>query len=358
MPWILRNPRYLRAAVRLVRSHRKSTKTRKKALEEGVQIPPFLIMSITSHCNLSCAGCYAAAVGTLRKGSPSPCSTNTTQMEWDHWHCLIEEASELGVFSFIIAGGEPFLFPGLIDLCLEFPDRFFIILTNGTVFREEDYEKLRKSTNIAVIVSVEGGPEMTDQRRGSGVHEKAVSTLERMKSIGIPAGISTTINKRNFRYWMSPEHLNEFVSKGALVGVFIEYIPVGENDDRTLMLTSEERQEFRTRILEYREKKPIYVVHSPGDEEYFGGCVSAGRGFAHITPHGDLTACPVSNLATHNMTSSTLREGLSSRLFEEIRANEHLLENEDTPCALFGHPEEVREIAEAVGAYQTDSYRL
>jgi MoaA/NifB/PqqE/SkfB family radical SAM enzyme len=209
-----------------------------------------------------------------------------------------------------------------------------------------------------VIVSVEGAPEMTDLRRGPGVHEKAVSTLGRLKKIGIPTGFSTTITKTNYRYWMSPTHLEEYVSNGALVGIFIEYIPVGDDDDRSLMLSPEERQELRSRILEYRDNEPIYVVHSPGDEDEFGGCVSAGRGFAHITPHGDLTACPVSNLATHNMTSSTLREGLSSRLFEEIRANEHLLENDDSPCALFSHPEEVGEIAETVRAYRTDTYRL
>ena len=37
-----------------------------------------------------------------------------------------------------------------------------------------------------------------------------------------------------------------------------------------------------------------------------------------------------------------------------IRESEHLLTNEDTPCALFGHPEEVQAIAESVGAYVAD----
>ncbi|MHA1277745.1 MAG: hypothetical protein ACTSQ8_11175 [Candidatus Helarchaeota archaeon] len=57
------------------------------------------------------------------------------------------------------------------------------------------------------------------------------------------------------------------------------------------------------------QTKQIFLLHSPGDEEYMGGCVSAGRGFAHITPMGDLTPCPVSNIATHNLTKASLREG-------------------------------------------------
>jgi len=40
-------------------------------------------------------------------------------------------------------------------------------------------------------------------------------------------------------------------------------------------------------------------------------------------------------------------------LFSEIRANEHLLETEGMPCALFAHPKEVDELAESVGAYKT-----
>ena len=93
------------------------------------------------------------------------------------------------------------------------------------------------------------------------------------------------------------------------------------------------------------KKKKIYIVHSPGDEEYFGGCVSAGRGFAHITPSGDITPCPISNIATHNLTTSTFISAMKSELFLKIREDEHLLETEGFPCALFAHPKEVNEIA-------------
>jgi MoaA/NifB/PqqE/SkfB family radical SAM enzyme len=107
-------------------------------------------------------------------------------------------------------------------------------------------------------------------------------------------------------------------------------------------------------MLQYRDTKQIYIVHSPGDEEFFGGCVSAGRGFAHVTPEGDLTPCPVSNIATHNLMSSSFRDGLASPLFQKIRENEHLLETEGMPCALFAHPKEVDELAKSVGAYRTN----
>ena len=174
---------------------------------------------------------------------------------------------------------------------------------------------------------------------------------------------------------MKPERIDSLIAQGIRAAVFIEYIPVmtslktdlnqntdNKNDgngwirqnDQALMLTEEERAKFRAQILRYRETKTIYIIHSPGDEEYFGGCVSAGRGFAHVTPSGDLTPCPVSNVATHNLTTKTLREGFASPLFRKIRESEHLLENEGTPCSLFAHPKEVEELARSVKAYRTD----
>ncbi len=77
-----------------------------------------------------------------------------------------------------------------------------------------------------------------------------------------------------------------------------------------------------------------------------------------MTPGGDLTPCPVSNIATHNLSGKTLREGLASDLFVAIRENEYLLETEGTPCALFAHPKEVSELAESVGAYRTDASNI
>lgn len=364
VPWVLRHPRYIRTGIRLARAYKKTEKLRRQAKEEGLRVPPFLILSITSRCNLSCVGCYAAAVGTLEMKGRTGCTDARPSLSWNQWYDIIKDASEQGVFGFIIAGGEPFLFRGLLQLCESFKNRFFVILTNGTALASSDYQSLRAMRNVAVIVSIEGDELTTDTRRGLGVHRRALETLSQLKSIGVPTGISVTITSENYRYWMERQHLDYYVELGVLVSVFIEYIPImNENltgstcDSKSnhLMLNSNERAEFRSRILEYREENSLYIIHSPGDEDYFGGCVSAGRGFAHITPSGDLTACPVSNLATHNLSKVTFREGLASPLFEAIRENEHLLKNVDTPCALFGHPVEVEELARSVGAYSTDS---
>ncbi|MFX0040184.1 MAG: radical SAM protein, partial [Candidatus Heimdallarchaeota archaeon] len=114
MPWIWKHPKSMYAMMRLAKAYRKSRKVRGEALFEGFKVPPFLILSITSNCNLKCAGCYAAATGTL-------CNQTTRKtLDLEQWTKIISEARELGVFAFIIAGGEPFLMPNLLKICEEF----------------------------------------------------------------------------------------------------------------------------------------------------------------------------------------------------------------------------------------------
>ena len=378
LPWVFRHPRYLRASFALLRSVKQAKKKRLELMTDGLQVPPFLILSITSKCNLKCKGCFAAAVGNIYNSNSKINYKSKPHLDYSHWHAIIKEAKELGVMGFVIAGGEPFLFPDLLKLCKEFKDRLFIILTNGTNVSQDDFKILKTTSNVAVLVSLEGGSQLTDIRRGAGVYIKALDTLKKLSKYGIPNGISATITRMNYRYWMDEKNIDRLIDLGIRIGVFLEYIPttpdflncqkslfpqIQPNDvnewlsdnDHMLMLTSTERLEFRKQIHNYRNKKSIYIIHSPGDEEYFGGCVSAGRGFAHVTPNGDLTPCPVSDITTHNLAKSSLRDGLASRLFCEIRDNEHLLEVEGTPCALFAHPQEVDALAKKVGAYRANS---
>lgn len=373
--WVLQHPRYLKSFFPLYQAYSNARQIREKELENGLQVPSTLIISITPRCNLNCEGCYSSTAGNIQRCKSSETKTQAkTLLNPEQWQKIIKEAGELGILVNIIAGGEPFLFPELIELCGEFKNQTFVIFTNGTTLTKADYSLLKHSTNLAIIVSIEGSPEFTNKRRGIGVYEKALKTIKNLDQIGIPTGISATITRMNYRYWMNPENIDNLIKQNIRILFLIEYIPqtplpqskMESTDhstksslnmtpsDHSLLLKPGERKEFRKQILKFRSTKPIFIIHSPGDEEYFGGCVSAGRGFAHVTPAGDLTPCPVSNIATHNLANSTLREGLASPLFEEICKNEHLLETEGMPCALFAHPEEVSALAKLVGAYKTD----
>lgn len=286
-----------------------------------------MILSITNNCNLHCRGCFVEKL-------------SGRYMTISDWHSVINQARWLGVFAFLIAGGEPFLFTDLLDLITSHKDLVFAIFTNGTCIGDEQLQYLKRTSNLAVILSLEGDEKLTDERRGKGIYQKVISTLRNLSEFGVLSGISVTITKDNYNYWMNDNNLDYIIELGAKLCFFIEYISAEQNGKS---LTTDQRQLFRKKVLEYKNEKPIFIVHSPGDEEPFGGCVSAGRGFVHVNSLGDLTPCPVSNVSTHNMRRSTLKEGLKSPLFEEIRKNK-LLETGDGPCSLIFHQAEIQKI--------------
>ncbi len=371
LPWIMRNPRHLRTFTLFNRVLNETRKLRDENKRAGLIVPPFIILSITQKCNLKCVGCYAVANGNINNPS-------VQQLSKEQWCSVFKQARELGVLGFVIAGGEPFMFPGLIDLCLEFKDRFFIIVTNGTYISDEDFTKLKKSRNICVVVSLEGDKKDTDLRRGEGVHDKATNTINRLIKAGILTGISATITKLNYEYWMQENSIDSLTKMGVKIAIFLEYVPneatssnvigstcqdstkflskIGaESSGCGLALTRDNQEAFRSRILRFRKNKSIYIIHSPGDEEYFGGCVSSGRGFVHITPTGNLTPCPVSNLSTHNLATSKLKEGLGGPLFKMLRESGILNSGHSTACALAAHSEEAKIITEIAKLASLDS---
>ncbi|MGD0939105.1 MAG: radical SAM protein [Terracidiphilus sp.] len=357
VPWALQHPQHLPAFFRLARAHRQTSRMRDEALERGMQVPPFLVLSVTSQCNLRCTGCFAGAVG-ITTGTPAARQPLKRQpLNLSDWHRVISEAAAVGVMGFVIAGGEPFLLPGIANLIRDFPDRMFLIFTNGTALHDRDYKILKSCRNTAVVVSLEGDRELTDERRGCGVYENALRSLDRLRATGVLTGLSITVGAANIDYWTDEKRIDAMMDRSGPLAFFIEQIPTGEGGGVVVPSISEEKRlRFRETVLRYRgrETGAAYLVHSPADEEFFGGCVAAGRGFAHVTPAGDFTACPFSALATHNVSTSTVSEALAGSFFTMIRDNGSMLETHDHPCALSANADKLETMAASLGAYRTD----
>ncbi len=354
VPWIARHPRYLPGFFRLARTIGQSRRARARAFAEGVRVPPFLVLSVTSKCNLRCTGCYAGAVGTVTRAPAKP------GLSLADWYGIVDEAARLGVMAFMIAGGEPFLLPGIAKLFQDNPDRLFLVFTNGTALQPSDFQILKNCSNTVVVVSLEGDRDLTDHRRGNGVYEKALASLDRLREAGVLTGIAVTVSAANIAYWSDPRNIDALLAHSGPLAMFIEEIPAPGSENGCASgapMTEEQRTAFRQTVVQYRDRMTggAYIIHSPGDEETLGGCVSAGRGFAHVNPGGDVTACPVSPLATHNLRTSNLREALASPLFALIRDNAHLLETEGHPCGLSAHAEELESMTKGMGAYRAGS---
>ena len=66
----LKNPRESAFMLKFAAASRSASKKRRTAEDSGEHIPPFLIASITSKCNLHCAGCYSRCSNATNDAEP------------------------------------------------------------------------------------------------------------------------------------------------------------------------------------------------------------------------------------------------------------------------------------------------
>ena len=127
---------------------------RQKLELEGLHVPPVLVISVTSKCNLNCEGCYHHA---LR-------STTDAEMSNERIERLVAEAKELGISFIVLAGGEPLMRPNILDISKQTPEIMFLMFTNGLLLNDPVLVQMAKNKNIVPLLSMEGYQIDTDGR--------------------------------------------------------------------------------------------------------------------------------------------------------------------------------------------------
>lgn len=334
----IKNPRESLFLLKFSKHAKKATEIRQKYSENGENIPAFLIASITSRCNLHCKGCYSRA--------NDACSDDeaVNQLSDNEWGDIFTQAKELGISFIVLAGGEPLIRRDVINKAIDFPEILFPIFTNGTMLDEEYLKLFDRNRNLVPIMSIEGDEEITDLRRGKGVYNQIIKTMESMKKNNIIFGASLTFTKGNLRSLVSQEFMDKLQDLGCKVVFFIEYVPVNEQT-KDIAPDNEEREMLLNEINRLRQEySDMLFMSFPGDEKQSGGCLAAGRGFFHINSHGGAEPCPASPYSEVNVKDTTLLETLNSNLFKSLRDGGILLEEHEGGCVLFEHRDEVEKI--------------
>ncbi len=311
-------------------------------LEErtGCRAPTTILVSPTMRCNLACEGCYAA------KYSPDE------DLDPPLLQRIIDEGNEMGVYLFTLLGGEPFIYDELLEIARANPDSYFQVFTNGTMLTDEVIDQLVEVGNVAPMLSIEGTPEMTDKRRGPGMHAEVQGAMDRLGRAGVLFGYSVTVTRENWRTLVSDDFVDPLIAKGALLAWHFLYMPIGDSPDVAKMLTAEERNEFRVRILQIRDGKSIFPVDFWGDAPYVGGCI-AGNQYVHINSEGWVEPCIFTHFATDNIHTTSLLDAFNSPYFREIRSRQPFNENLLMPCMLIDNPRQSREVMACTGARPT-----
>jgi MoaA/NifB/PqqE/SkfB family radical SAM enzyme len=339
--------------LRTILWQRKAARVRRKWQNSGLHVPALLIVSVTSKCNLRCKGCYAFAHDKGKSKGP--------ELSDARLRTLVAEARELGISAILFAGGEPLLRKDLLTITKDFPSVIFPIVTNGTLIDERTLDHFRNQRNVIPVISIEGDERDTDERRGVGMHELLQKTMEEMRAKGIFFGCSLTITRSNFATITDDRFIESLIHAGTKLILLLEYVSV-EAGTEDWILTDEQRSTLVVKTERFRTQFPAIFIEIPGDEEQYGGCLAAGRGFVHVSPDGDLEPCPVSPYSDTSVLQLSLKEALQSRFLKAIRQRHETLSEAEGGCALWTEREWVQSLLQpaersAIPLPQIDSKR-
>lgn len=315
---------------------------RKRCVENYGITPPYtMIVSPSMRCNYRCRGCYAASYE--RKDDMSP----------EMFDRILGEAEDLGINFFSVVGGEPFVYPHLLDIIAKHDKSFFQVYTNASMIDKAMAEKLVRMGNVAPQISVNGPEEYTDGSRGKGAFKVVMEAMDNLHEAGCVFGFSSLITRENVDVICSEEWIDLLIEKGALYGWFFLYMPVGDNPDMDLMPTPEQRDQFRIAQRRYQQTKPLLFVDFWNYGILTGGCIAGGRAYFHVNHRGDVEPCIFCHFATHNVHDCSLPEALASPFFKGIKESQPFGYNTLLPCPMLDHHQAMWGLIQQYGAQPT-----
>lgn len=299
--------------------------------KHGVAPPASLLISPTMRCNLKCEGCYASEY------------SRDDELDRETVDRIIAQAREIGICNFTFLGGEPFLWPHLIETIENHPDAVFQVFTNGSLVEEETVKRLASAANVMVVLGVEGWRETTDKRRGSGTFDRVLHLMDLMRRERMLIAFSVTATRENVEESTDPAFVRLMLEHGAHLGWYFHYQPTGDCPSIDALPTPRQRVEMGTRLREARRTMPILVVDFLNDGALTEGCMSAGRRYIHVNHKGDVEPCIFVHFATDNLREKSLAEALCSGFFKGLRENMPFHHNPLRPCMILDNPEFLRQ---------------
>lgn len=159
---------------------------KKKKIKVGEAKPPslrYLLIELTTRCNLACRHCY------LGKNKPEDLSFELLRR-------ALREFGRIGGLRAIFSGGEPLLyshFNNLNSYLTRLPFRS-ILLTNGLLLSPSQIKKLNFQE---IQISLDGMKKGHESIRGKGTFDKTLRAIKMVKSARFDLSIATVIHRHN-----------------------------------------------------------------------------------------------------------------------------------------------------------------
>lgn len=278
-------------------------------INKGEKIPPVIEIAYRYDCNLRCKHCFASRF-----------AQKSRKLSIQDVKNLSHQANELGVYQFILQGGEPIFWADFDDVVNAInPKDFYIgLVTNATLLNREKIIHLRNIGIDKIVMSLDSFDmsQYEENRNCQGLFNHTINMLIQAKEVGLRVVINTLVTKQNVRSAQLLE-LIEFAKKYDII-VYVNFAaPIGNWEGRYDLLLDQDDANY---IYDLNQK---HLVIKRDIYPYKGikiGC-SALRSVVYITQYGDVLPCPFIHISAGNIfeepLSQIIENGLRVKWFKD-----------------------------------------
>ncbi len=242
-----------------------------------------LSLDVTNRCNMNCPHCYAVTFADVK-----PIELSILQK-------ALEEAYEIGVFHYVLQGGEPTEDPERLEAIITMihPDETYInVVSNGWNMTLEKIKWLKKLKVDKIAFSLDSGiKEEHDANRKVGSFERTMEAIDNVLNEGLLASISMVLTHKNL-HSLGFQKAYEYAKKKLIRFDAQIAMPFGKWDGKKGMLLTPEDSKY---IKKLQLSCPILPNGQKMiNRDIFTGAKDhcpAGTEFMAITADGQFLPC-------------------------------------------------------------------
>ncbi len=213
-----------------------------------------IVFFLTNRCNQRCLICWQWEDDFKSKGK---------ELSDEKWIQLLQDAIKIGAQHFyIVGGGEPMVRGDLVIKLAEIAkqkDMFCVLHTNGTLFKQQQMDRLIYLNWDQIIFSIDGpNPEINDYIRGKGTFDKAFQNLlyfHKHRKAGknpIPdLGINFTITNKNYSFL---ENMVELAMETGCGGIHATFVQPFNERSKQFVLNNKELDACKDLLISAKQK--------------------------------------------------------------------------------------------------------
>lgn len=277
---------------------------------KGHVVPSTIAVSLNmpgEGCNLSCKHCYAKGHEDL-------------QMTLLLLEKIASEGENLGTFSILMLGGEPFLWPWIWEIFEKYPRTTFWVATNGTLLDRDKIRRISELGNVVPLISIEGFEKETDEMRGVGVFSKVMSAMRLCREYKLLFVVTVCVQKNNFHVVTTDQFVKMLAELRCICVNYSCYVPIGKDANKDWQISEKQSEildEWGGHIVEHY---PMFVSIGRNGTNRVSDCYAA-RQYIHILPDGKVEPCPFAHYSNPNLNffKQSVLEVTGSEFFKSVR---------------------------------------